>query len=148
MMNDMKAVGRIVIALIGMLCFVCASCSKVDENPHGESIWSGAYPIQTLNGTTGELEDQTGVIILVFHHGGNQCDVSFGIAGLYGMTWKNYAVRWSDNTAFALYTSSGTQSLVCYSGTISVDTMTLKAYNCDSVAATYELSRRALLLEE
>ena len=46
---------------------------------------------------------------------------------------------------FALYRTSGHQSLLEYSGTITGDKMTLQALNCDSVAATYELSRISLL---
>ena len=41
--------------------------------------------------------------------------------------------------------TSGHQSLLEYSGTITGDKMTLQALNCDSVAATYELSRISLL---
>lgn len=137
----MKTIGKIIAAAIGALCFVLVSCSKEEGNPYSGSFWSGTYPVRTLNGTTGETEDQTGVCALTFCKGANQCSLAFGLEGLYGTTCTNYEVRWSDNTHFALYTSGGDQTLVCYSGAISKGRMSLQAFNCDGVAATYELSR-------
>lgn len=145
--KDMKTIGRSLFAAIGALCFLCVSCSKQEVNPYSESIWVGRYPIQTVNGTTGETVDLPGEIILTFQKDGDQCGISFGIEGMYGVTARNYEVHWSDNTHFTLYSAAGEQALVCYSGVISRDRMSLQSYNCDSVAATYELSRVLHLLE-
>ena len=63
---------------------------------------------------------------------------------MYGMNCRKYEARWSEKDCFSLYRSSGGQSLLEFSGTITGDKMTLQALNCDSIAATYELSRISL----
>ena len=64
---------------------------------------------------------------------------------MIGTNCRKFEARWSGKDSFALYRTSGHQSLLEYSGTITGDKMTLQALNCDSVAATYELSRISLL---
>lgn len=142
---DMKAIDRIAIVAFGFLCMTIAACTKVEIDSYSDYAWTGEYPIKTQNGTTGEMEDHTGVIMLQFQNGGMECFVNTGISGMYGMNCRKYEARWSEKDCFALYRSSGGQSLLEFSGTITGDKMTLQALNCDSVAATYELSRISLL---
>lgn len=132
-------------AIAGIVCLTLVSCSKERLNIYSDSAWAGEYPVQTENGTTGELEDHIGTIILYFRHGGEACTLETGIVGLYAANRIKYEARWSGETQFALYSSSGGQSLLCYSGRISNGILTLQALNCDGVAATYELTRMPLL---
>ena len=132
---DMKAINRVVFAALGFLCLAFAACTKVETDSYSDYAWTGEYPIKTQNGTTGEMEDHTGVIMLQFLNNGIECTIYTGISGMIGTNCRS----------FALYRTSGHQSLLEYSGTITGDKMTLQALNCDSVAATYELSRISLL---
>ena len=127
-------------AALGALCLLC-SCTKIVQNPYSTSMWNGEYPVQTLNGTTGELEDHTGIICLYFRKDGEECIVETGIADMYATNRTTYQARWSNELNFTLYESSGDQSVDCYSGAIGGGKLTLKALNCDGVAATYELYR-------
>ena len=143
-MKDMKTIERIAVAITSVIILTLVSCSKESRNVYSNSAWSGEYPIQTENGTTGELEDHTGVMTLYFQHDGLDCIVETGIKGLYAANRIKYEARWSGENQFALYSSSGGQSLLCYSGTISGGVLTLQVLNCDGVAATYELTRMPL----
>ena len=143
-MKDMKTIERIAVAITSVIILTLVSCSKESRNVYSNSAWSGEYPIQTENGTTGELEDHTGVMTLYFQHDGLDCIVETGIAGLYAVNRIKYEARWSGETQFALYSSSGGQSLLGYSGTICGGILTLQVLNCDGVAATYELTRMPL----
>lgn len=143
-MKEMKSIDKVI--LLGVLCLAVAACTKVETDPYSDYVWTGEYPIKTQNGTTGEMEDQTGVIMLQFLNGGIECIVDTGIAGMISANRRKFEARWSGKESFALYRSSGGQSLLEYMGSISGDKMTLKVLGCDSVAATYELSR-VLLLE-
>ena len=144
-MMDMKAIERVVFAALGFLCLAFVACTKVEKDPYSDYAWTGEYPIKTQNGTTGEMEDHTGVIMLQFLNNGIECIVDTGISGMISTNRRKFEVRWSGKDSFALYRTSGHQSLLEYSGTITGDKMTLQALNCDSVAATYELSRISLL---
>ena len=59
---DMKAIDRIAIVAFGFLCMTIAACTKVETDSYSDYAWTGEYPIKTQNGTTGEMEDHTGVI--------------------------------------------------------------------------------------
>ena len=142
---DMKAINRVVFAALGFLCLAFVACTKVETDSYSDYAWTGEYPIKTQNGTTGEMEDHTGVIMLQFLNNGIECTIYTGISGMIGTNCRKFEVRWSGKDSFALYRTSGHQSLLEYSGTITGDKMTLQALNCDSVAATYELSRISLL---
>ena len=144
-MMDMKAIERVVFAALGFLCLAFVACTKVEKDPYSDYAWTGEYPIKTQNGTTGEMEDHTGVIMLQFLNNGIECIVDTGISGMISTNRRKFEARWSGKDSFALYRTSGHQSLLEYSGTITGDKMTLQALNCDSVAATYELSRISLL---
>lgn len=144
-MMGMKAIDRIAIVAFGFLCMTIAACTKVETNPYSDYAWTGEYPVKTQNGTTGEMEDHTGVIMLQFLNNGIECIIYTGISGMIGTNCRKFEARWSGNDSFALYRTSGHQSLLEYSGTITGEKMTLQALNCDSVAATYELSRISLL---
>ena len=135
----MKIHDMSVVAIIGFLCMVCVSCSRESQNDYSDSVWTGEYPVKTENGTTGELEDHTAVIMLYFQSGGADCIVETGIAGLFAVNRVKYSARWSAGNRFTLYLSAGNQSIICYSGTIDEGTMTLKALDCDGVTATYIL---------
>lgn len=132
---------RLSIIAAAALCLACASCSKSDKNPYGNSIWTGEYPTQTQNGTTGEIEDHTGSICLYFQKDGEECTVETGIVDLYAVNRTTYEARWSDMHHFSLYSAAGGQELHCYSGEIGGGKLMLQALNCDGVAATYELHR-------
>ena len=136
----MKAINRVVFAALGFLCLAFAACTKVETDSYSDYAWTGEYPIKTQNGTTGEMEDHTGVIMLQFLNNGIECTIY-----TIGTNCRKFEARWSGKDSFALYRTSGHQSLLEYSGTITGDKMTLQALNCDSVAATYELSRISLL---
>ncbi len=141
----MKVIDRVVFAAFGFLCMTIAACSKVETDPYSDYAWTGEYPVKTQNGTTGEMEDHTGVIMLQFMNNGIECIIYTGISGMIGTNCRKFEARWSGKDRFALYRSSGGQSLLEFSGTITGEKMTLQALNCDSVAATYELSRKSLL---
>ena len=143
-MKEMKRTDKVVLAVLGILCLMCAACTKEITDPYSDYVWTGEYPIKTQNGTTGELEDHIGVIMLQFVNSGIECIVDTGMAGMIGMNRIKFETRWSGKDRFALYRSSGGQSLLEFMGTISEEKMTLKALNCDSIAATYELSRMPL----
>ena len=132
-------------AIAGIVCLTLVSCSKERLNIYSDSVWAGEHPVPTENGTTEELEDHTGYIMLQFLNNGIECIVQTGISGMCIGYRRKYEARWSGKDSFALYCSSGHQSLLEYSGTITGEKMTLQALNCDSVAATYELSRISLL---
>lgn len=136
----MRLIKKLTEICLGALCLVSISCSKEEINPYSESIWSGTYPVQTINNTTEEIEDHNAVIILTFRDNGDKCNLMHGIEGMFGMNSINYEVRWSASNQFGLYNTAAGQSILCYSGTISGEKMALKALNCDSVAATYELN--------
>ena len=136
---------RFAAIIAGIVCLTLVSCSKGRLNIYSDSAWAGEYPVQTENGTTGELEDHTGYIMLQFLNNGIECTIYTGISGMIGTNCRKFEARWSGKDSFALYRTSAHQSLLEYSGTITGDKMTLQALNCDSVAATYELSRISLL---
>lgn len=144
-LKDMKTIHRLAVAITNVICLTLVSCSKESPNYYTHSMWSGEYPIQTVNGTTGEIEDHTGTMTLYFQQSEADCIVETGIVGLYAANRIRYEARWSGKTQFSLYSYSGGESMLCYSGTISEGELTLMAINCDSVAATYKLSRMPLL---
>lgn len=144
LLKHMKTIDRLAVVIAGVLCLTLFCCSKERLNAYSDSVWTGEYPIQTENGTTGEWEDHTGIMTLYFQHSGLDCIVETGIAGLYAVNRTKYETRWSAETQFALYSSAGGQSLLCYSGTINGGLLSLQALNCDGIAATYTLSRMPL----
>ena len=75
----MKAINRVVFAALGFLCLAFAACTKVEIDSYSDYAWTGEYPIKTQNGTTGEMEDHTGVIMLQFLNNGIECTI--GISG-------------------------------------------------------------------
>ena len=137
----MKTISRLAVAITGVICLTLVSCSKESMNVYSDYVWCGEFPIQTVNGTTGETEDHTGTIMIQFLNSGNECVIYTGISGLMAANRIKYEVRWSGKDNFALYSYSGHQSLHEYSGTIKGETMDLQALSCDGIAATYELSR-------
>ncbi len=139
----MIAIDKIVAAAVSVLCMTCASCTQKDDiiKEYAPSWWRGEYAVQIENATSGALEDYTALMELDFLEDGKEGWVITGIPGVSEFVRSEYAVRWSSGNQFAFYSSAGDQSLLCYSGTISGTEMTLKALNCDSVAATYKLSR-------
>lgn len=94
---DMKAIDRIAIVAFGFLCMTIAACTKVEIDSYSDYAWTGEYPIKTQNGTTGEMEDHTGVIMLQFQNGGMECFVNTGISGMYGMNCRKYEALTSTN---------------------------------------------------
>jgi len=139
----MIAIDKIVAAAVSVLCMTCASCTQKDEiiKEYAPSWWRGEYAVQIENATSGALEDHMALMELDFLEDGKEGWVITGIPGVSEFVRSEYEVRWSSGNQFAFYSSAGDQSLLCYSGTISGTEMTLKALNCDSVAATYKLSR-------
>ena len=125
------------ILLIGI---VSVSCSKMDVT-YDDTVWFGEYPVQTLNGTTGELEDQTAVIGLHFGEESTVCAVTHGLVGLFGTNVVKYDVRWSARDSFSLSKSAGGQTIMYYSGIISGENMKLDALNCDGIAGSYVLKK-------
>lgn len=132
-------------ALIGMMA---VSCNEIEDS-YDNSAWSGKYPILTQNGTTGEMEERTGIIRLSFHDGALKCKMMHGIAGMYADMYHDmslkYDVHWSSGVSFSLTKTTGDQTMTCYTGTISGNKMSLDALSCDQVAQTYVLYK---LLEE
>ena len=137
----MKTIDRFTVALASMMCLALVSCSKESLNAYSDYVWCGEYPVQTINGTAGEMEDHTGTVMLQFLHSGNECIIDTGMAGLIAANRRKFEVRWYGKDSFALYSYSGHQSLHEYSGTIKSETMDLQALNCDGIAATYKLSK-------
>ena len=68
----MKTLDRLTVALAGMMCLALVSCSKESLNAYSDYVWCGEYPVQTINGTAGEMEDHTGTVMLQFLHSGNE----------------------------------------------------------------------------
>lgn len=139
----MIAIDKIVAAAVSVLCLACVSCSQKEDvtNEYAPSWWRGEYAVQIENATTGTLEDHTALMELDFLDNGKEGWIIIGVPGVSEFVRSEYEVRWSSGNQFTFYSSAGDQSLLCYSGTISGTEMTLKALNCDSVAATYKLSR-------
>ena len=139
----MIAIDKIVAAAVSVLCMTCASCTQKDEiiKEYAPSWWRGEYAVQIESATTGTLEDHTALMELDFLDNGKEGWIIIGVPGVSEFVRSEYEGRWSSGNQFAFYSSAGDQSLLCYSGTISGTEMTLKALNCDSVAATYKLSR-------
>lgn len=136
---------RIVFAAVGALCILCAACSKEEPDPYArvaDTRWVGTYAVRTENGTTGELEDHTGTMVLQFSQDGKSCIVETGIEGLYASNRKTLHVGWSDGARFTLSEASECYAMIYYSGAVRGDKMALQALSCDGVAANYELSRR------
>lgn len=139
----MIAIDKIVAAAVSVLCMTCASCAQKDEiiKEYAPSWWKGEYAVLIENATSGAFEEHTAIMELDFLEDGKEGWVITGIPGVSEFVRAEYEVRWSSGNQFAFYSSAGGQSLLCYSGTISASEMTLKALNCDSVAATHKLSR-------
>ena len=74
---------RRIIGFLALALVLAVSCTKQNDT-YEDTLWCGAYPAQTLNGTTGELEDQTAVILLQFRSGGQTCSVSTAMWGCSG----------------------------------------------------------------
>ena len=94
-MMDMKAINRVVFAALGFLCLAFAACTKVETDSYSDYAWTGEYPIKTQNGTTGEMEDHTGVIMLQFMNNGIECTIYTGISGMIGTNCRKFEARWS-----------------------------------------------------
>ena len=133
----MKAIDRIVVAAVSVLSLTCVSCAQKEEitNEYAPSWWRGEYTVG----------NHTAIMELDFLEDGKEGWIITGIPGVSEFVREEYEVRWSSGNQFAFYKSAGGQSLLCYSGTIFGSEMTLQALNCDSVAATYKLTRRPLL---
>ena len=126
-------------AVIGLIAVACADFDDSAELSGG-SMWSGEYGIERYDGN--DHHSDVGVIQLFFVPDGKKCSVAFGYFGYKGycvFTAEWYEVRWTRKNRFSLYSTSGGQSLPCFSGAIFGDNMKLQALNCDSVASTYEL---------
>ena len=137
----MKRINISVFVMLGVLCLAFSACTKEETCPYSDSVWTGEYPIETQNGTTGVMVEMTGTISLNFQNGGMDCIVEKGIAGLYSVNWIKYETRWATKNSFTLYESyGGRYPHISYSGTIRGGIMTLEMLSFDSVVATYELS--------
>ena len=136
-----------IIGLIAFAGILTVSCTKTDTNIFDGTIWSGTFPAQTQNGTTGELEDQTGVIILEFLDDGLVCYVSHGLLGLISMNRTKYDVNWSSLYSFSLSQTQADQTIVSYSGLIKGNAMSLDAYNCDGISRTYSLKQEVSFID-
>ena len=125
------------IAALAVIGALAASCTDFDDSGelYGGTMWSGEYVIVDGN----QLYSHVGKIEMFFVPGYNQCSVAFGYKGYSVFTAEWYEVRWTRKNRFSLYSTSGGQSLPCFSGAIFGDNMKLQALNCDSVASTYEL---------
>ena len=132
----------VVMAFVGM---VATSCSKTADMYEG-TLWYGEYPAVTLNGTTGELEDQTAIIVLDFLEKGQECSMMSGYAGLYAMNRETYDVRWQNRDTFYLVPKEELHTFMPtflpYTGVISGEVMRLDQYNSDGlVVKIIELKR-------
>ena len=127
------------IAALAFIGALAVSCTEMDESYDG-SFWKGEYAVQRICYVMREPAP-VGIVEVIFEPGSNQCTVAFGLKGSDVLTAEKFEARWSRRNRFALYSFAGGQSLLCYSGIISGDKMTLTAQNCDSVAESFELSR-------
>ena len=96
----MKAIDRVTFAAFGFLCMTIATCTKVETAPYADYVWTGEYPVKIQNGTTGEMEDHTGVIMLQFLNGGIECIVETGISGMISCNRSKFEARWSGKDSF------------------------------------------------
>ncbi len=136
----MKTIKRIIFAAV--LALVYVSCSKSSDIILTEAIWGCEYDVQTENGTTGEMEDHTGYIILHFSKNGMVCVLEKGISGMMSTTRISYEVRWSGENCFDLYDNLYGKRIHDYSGEIEGNKLTLKAYDAEgNVSETYELTK-------
>ncbi len=125
------------IAAFAFVGALAVSCTEFDESYklYEGTMWSGEYEIVDGN----QLHSNVGKIEMFFGPGYNQCSVAFGYKGFCVLTAERYEVRWSRKNRFSLYSSSGGQNLLCFTGTISGNLMKLQAQSCDGATATYEL---------
>lgn len=129
------------LAAAALLILTTVSCTKIPK-PLADSDWYGEYPAQIQDGTTGETEERTALIMLSFSENGKTCIVDRGYVGSLSINRSKYSVRWSSENTFLLCQTQGDQVLVEYAGTLHRNKMSLEAMNCDSVAAAYQLTRK------
>ena len=131
---------RTIQRLFVLLAVLAVSCSKQEVSYDG-TTWSGDYTTKTQNGTTGELEDQTAWIDLLFQDDAKVCRFWSGLAGLISTNLTIYDVNWSSGNSFSLSRSAGGQTIVSYAGEIYGDRMFLYFLSCDKVERTVVLQR-------
>lgn len=142
-LKDMKLTRLTAIIGIALSCMLSTSCTcKKDPIPgSGCDMWTGTYPVQTLNNDTKEMEDHVGCISLQFQKSRSECIVDTGIVGLLATNRIRYEVKWFTKETFTLCETKGGQTIQYYSGTITGGRMKLEFLSCDKVERTVELER-------
>lgn len=129
-----------ILATFALLCSLLLSCSKM-EPEYGSSMWLGACPVMTENGTTGDPEEHTAGIFLSFSPDGYKCTMTQGIKDLYESSMATYPVDWSASDTFTLYSNHKGQKIQLYSGKIEGEKMLFEFLSCDCIERTFELTR-------
>ena len=140
----MKKSRNLAIATLGALCLLGSSCSLDAPQQALPPRWVGEFPVEMINGSTGETEEHTMVMAVYFWRAGMECYIETGIAGLLGANRHIYETRWNDDKDFSLYERWGDSARgPRYLGSLGGDRMTLKKLDdAGEVADTYELKKR------
>lgn len=139
----MKKSRNLAIATLGALCLLGSSCSLDAPQQALPPRWVGEFPVEMINGSTGETEEHTMVMAVYFWRSNMECYVETGIAGMYGSNRHIYEARWDNDKDFALYERWGDSAQgPRYLGTLDGDKMTLKKLDDEGeVVCTYELKK-------
>ena len=131
------------LRLFLLIAILAVSCTKQEVSyvSYDGTTWMGEYPTQTENGTTGELEEQTACIELIFQENAKVCSFYSGLKGLLAVNKINYDVNWSSSNSFSLSPSAGWRTIVSYAGEIYGDRMFLYFVSCDKVERTVVLQQ-------
>ncbi len=140
----MKKSRRLAIATLGALCLLSSSCSLDAPQTVQPPVYYGEFPVEMINGTTGETEAHTMVMAVYFWRANMECYVETGIAGMFGTNRIIYEARWDNGKDFSLFERWGDASRgPRYTGSVDGSKMILtKMDDAGEVVATYELKKR------
>lgn len=114
-----------VLAFIGI---IAVSCEDLGERYDGTAWFC-------KTGTDSSLT-------VTFEEGAQKCIV-LEVSGFCGLGF-GYEVEWTTRNSFKLLWRDKEQVLICYTGVISGDRMSLDVLSCDKVERTYELTRKPI----
>lgn len=140
----MKKSRSFAIATLGALCLLSSSCSLDVPQATEPPVYVGEFPVEMINGSTGETEEHTMVMVAYFWRANMECYIETGIVGMIGANRLIYEARWDSRNDFSLYERWGDASRTPrYIGSVDVNKMVLKKMDdAGEVEKTYELKKR------
>lgn len=134
---------KIVVAVFGILCLICNSCTKEDMEQYSYTNWEGNFTVKVKGGSS--YVNMTATIGLYFSDDLAFCQIktksgSWQSSGGYGRIF--YEVRWTSDDSFDLYPQNAEQKQKTFTATISNKRiMTLTSLQGESTGTTYKLYR-------